>query len=66
MSVFDNIHLSIPTLEYLSIRNCPVYGDGTDDTIQQEVIARIASLKYLNRSQIPATDADNIGISYTV
>ena len=62
MSVFDKIHLGIPSLQYLSIRDCPVYGNGNDDTIQQEIIARIGSLKYLNRSQIPATDSENIGM----
>ena len=63
MSTFDKIHLGIPSLIYLSVRECPVYGNGKDDTIQQEIIARIGSLKYLNRSKIPLTDADNMGES---
>ena len=32
-----------------------------DETIKQEIIARIGSLKYLNRSFIPDTDAENTG-----
>lgn len=54
---FDPLN-SIKSLEFLSVRDCTVYKND-DETIKQEIIARIGSLRYLNRSAIPLTDAEN-------
>jgi len=48
----------IKSLSHLSVRGCTVYKQN-DETIKQEIIARIGSLAYLNRSFIPSTDAEN-------
>ena len=60
MSSFDAIHICIPSIEYLSVRDTPLYSED-DETVKQEIIARIGNLKFLNRSKIPNTDADNTG-----
>ena len=51
----------IKSLSHLSVRGCTVYKQN-DETIKQEIIARIGSLAYLNRSFIPSTDAENTGL----
>ena len=63
MSSFDAIHICIPSIEYLSVRDTPLYSED-DETVKQEIIARIGNLKFLNRSKIPNTDADNTGNSF--
>ena len=60
MSSFDAIHICIPSIEYLSVRDTPLYSED-DETVKQEIIARIGNLKFLNRPKIPNTDADNTG-----
>ena len=59
---FDALN-ELKSLSFLSVRGCTVYKQN-DETIKQEIIARIGSLEYLNRSFIPATDAENTGIIF--
>jgi len=54
---FSNLNLTAPNLKSLSIREVPCVPED-DPTARQEVIARMTNLTSLNRTLIPANDAE--------
>ncbi|CAG5095359.1 Oidioi.mRNA.OKI2018_I69.XSR.g14152.t1.cds [Oikopleura dioica] len=59
LECFSNLNVVMESLTHLSVNNISTVGEDNDDS-RQEIIARMENLLYLNRSFIPATDADSL------
>lgn len=57
LECFSNLNVVMNSLTHLSVNNIQTVGENNDDS-RQEIIARMENLLHLNRSFIPATDAD--------
>jgi len=57
LECFSNLNVVMNSLTHLSVNNITTVGENNDDS-RQEIIARMENLLHLNRSFIPATDAD--------